>query len=286
MLELALLVVGMAVLGTVVLVPVLRARPDPGRADDERDAAGLRHRVALEALHDVEADRRAGSLDDASYAVQLAEAEARAAETRVALERPDAPPPVASRPVRRAAILSAAAIGALLLAGWLVPPTGIANQTVTNDALAAAQAAEEARQERIGDLLEALAQNPDDVSALSGLADAYLAGSTAEDLSRAVVTLQALRSIEPDRADVYERIISAYLRAGDGVNARAALESYREIAAADPVEVAFLDGLIALRTEGDAKAAIAAFERFLELAPDDERAAMVRGLRDEAAEGR
>jgi cytochrome c-type biogenesis protein CcmH/NrfG len=284
--ELALLVVGLGVLGIVVLAPVLRARTDSARADDERDAAELRHRVALEALRDVEADRRAGSLDDASYAVQLADAEVRAAETRVALDRPAVPPAAAGRPVRGAAILAAAAIGALLLAGWLAPPTGIANQTVTNDALAAAQAAEEARQERIGDLLEALAQDPDDVSALSGLADAYLAGSTAEDLSRAVVTLQALRSIEPDRADVYDRIISAYLRAGDGVNARAALESYREIASADPIEVAFLDGLIALRTEGDAEAAIAAFERFLELAPDDERAAMVRGLRDEAAEGR
>jgi cytochrome c-type biogenesis protein CcmH len=284
--ELALLVVGLGVLGIVVLVPVLRPRPDTPRADDERDAAELRHRVALEALRDVEADRRAGSLDEASYAVQLADAEVRAAETRVALDRPAVPPAPAGRPVRGAAILAAAAIGALLLAGWLATPTGIANQTVTNDALAAAQAAEEARQERIGDLLEALAQDPDDVSALSGLADAYLAGSTADDLSRAVVTLQALRSIEPDRPDVYERIISAYLRAGDGVNARAALESYREIASADPIEVAFLDGLIALRTEGDAEAAIAAFERFLELAPDDERAAMVRGLRDEAAEGR
>ena len=150
----------------------------------------------------------------------------------------------------------------------------------------APQAAEEARHERIGDLLETLAENPDDVAALSDLADAYLAGSTAEDLSRAVITLQALRSIEPERPDVYERIIGAYLRAGDGVNARAALESYRGIANADPVEVAFLDGLIALRTERDPEAAIAAFERFLELAPDDERAGMVRSLRDQAAEGR
>ncbi len=284
--ELAFLVVGLAVLGTLVMVPVLRARPDEDLADDEADAAELRHRVALEALRDVEADRRAGSLDEASYAAQRAEAEARAAQTRVALERPPAPPTAAGRPVRRAAILAAAAIGALLLAGWLVPPAGIANQTATNDALARAQAAEEARHERIGDLLETLAENPDDVAALSDLADAYLAGSTAEDLSRAVITLQALRSIEPERPDVYERIIGAYLRAGDGVNARAALESYRDIANADPVEVAFLDGLIALRTERDPDAAIAAFERFLELAPDDERAGMVRSLRDQAAEGR
>jgi hypothetical protein len=52
------------------------------------------------------------------------------------------------------------------------------------------------------------------------------------------------------------------------------------------VEVAFLDGLIALRAERDPGAAVAAFDRFLELAPDDERAVMVERLRDEAAEGR
>ena len=53
---------------------------------------------------------------------------------------------------------------------------------------------------------------------------------------------------------------------------------------ADPVEVAFLDGLIALSGEDDPERAIRAFDRFLELAPDDPRAPMVHGLRDE--EGR
>ena len=47
----------------------------------EAEARALRHRVALDALMDVEADRRAGSLDDASYRRELAEAEAHAAET-------------------------------------------------------------------------------------------------------------------------------------------------------------------------------------------------------------
>jgi hypothetical protein len=49
------------------------------------------------------------------------------------------------------------------------------------------------------------------------------------------------------------------------------------------VEAAFYDGLIALRGEDDADRALAAFERFLELAPGDPRASMIRGLRDEAA---
>ena len=53
----------------------------------EAEARALRHRVALEGLLDVEADRRAGSLDDASYERERAEAEARAAAT---LEAPPA----------------------------------------------------------------------------------------------------------------------------------------------------------------------------------------------------
>ena len=283
--ELVLLVIGLGALGAVVLAPVLRGRREP-IAEDDRDAAELRHRVALEALRDVEADRRAGSLDDAAYAEQLAEAEARAVQTQTALDRPSGSPVRADRPLRRAAVVGAAAIGAILLAGWLVPPTGIASRTVTNEALARAQATEEARQDRIRELLDTLSEDPDNVAALSSLADAYLAGTTQDDLSRAILTLQAVRSLEPERADVYERTISAYLRAGDGVNARAALDSYEELPTAEPAEVAFLDGLIALRAEGDPEAAIAAFDRFLELVPDDERADMVERLRDEAAEAR
>jgi tetratricopeptide (TPR) repeat protein len=160
---------------------------------------------------------------------------------------------------------------------------GVGTRTVTNEALAQTQAAEEARQERIRQLTDAIAAAPDDTQSLSDLADAYLAGSSERDLVAAASALQLLIALEPDRADAYERIISAYLRAGDAENARAALDSYSEIPTADPVEVAFLDGLVALRGEGDPTAAIEAFERFLDLAPDDPRVGMVRGLRDEAA---
>jgi hypothetical protein len=76
--------------------------------------------------------------------------------------------------------------------------------------------------------------------------------------------------------------VAAYIRANDFGNARAALDSYEGTASADPVELAFLDGLIALRGEGDEARAAAAFDTFLELAPDDPRAPMIRSLREEA----
>ena len=185
---------------------------------------------------------------------------------------------------RRAALGAAALIGAVLLGGSYLPATGIANGTQVNQALADAQEAESARQSRIAGLLEALAEDPRDTDTISDLADEYLAGSTADDLLRAAVSLQLLIELDPQRADGYERIMAAYLRAGDAANARAAHDSYAALDAADPVEVALYDGLIA-RADNDREAALAAFDRFLDLAPDDPRAGMIRGLRDEAAAG-
>lgn len=285
--EAVLLLAGLLVAGALVLAPLRRADAPQADAgwDDELDAARLRHRVALEALRDVETDRRAGSLDDAAYAAQLAEAEEYAASTRAALEaggRSRSAP--SHQRGRLVAVVAAGVIGAVLLGGALLPPTGIANRTQVNQELAAVQATEAQRQARIGALLDALAEDQvsPDPDVVSDLADTYLAGTSREDLVRAAVALQLLIELEPGRADAYERIISAYLRAGDAANARAAHDAFADVAGADPIELAFLDGLIALRGETDREAAIAAFDRFLELAPDDPRAGMIRGLREEA----
>ncbi len=281
-----ILLMGLAVAAAFVVPPLVRRGVEPPADEDERDAAAMRHRVALETLRDVEADRRAGSLDDAAYADQLAQAESRAAATGAALEQASSGPQ-AVRGQRehgpRLGLAAAGAIGAVLVVGAMLPATGLANRVVVNQALADVQAAESARQDRISALLQSLDPDAPDAAALSELADAYLAGSTEEDLVRAVVSLRLLIELEPDRADAYERSMAAYLRAGDYANARAVHDSYAGVATADPVELAFFDGLILLRGEGDTAAAAEAFDRFLELAPDDPRAGMVRGLRDEAA---
>ena len=284
--EVVVLLVGLALAGAAVLLPLWRPAPEDAAAGDALEADRLRHRVALEALRDVEADHRAGSLDEAAYAAQLAEAEARAAATRAALEegRP-LPRPRRSTVPRAVPVAIAALIGGGLVVGSLVPAMGIGNGTVVNRELADAEAAEDARQGRIAGLTEQLAASPDDTETLSALADAYLAGSTEADLVAAANALQLLIALEPQRGDAYERIIAAYLRAGDHRNARAAHDAYAGLGSADPVEVAFLDGLIALRGERDSGAARAAFDRFLELAPDDPRAGMVETLRDEASGG-
>lgn len=280
-----LLLLGLLAAGALILAPLGRPQAAP-IIDDEREAAALRHRVALEALRDVDADRRAGSLDDATYAEQLTEAETRAATTGSALEAASSQPPptIALRSSSRAIGAAAAGvIGIALLAGSVLPATGLANPTVLNEQLAVAQEVEAARGESIRSLLDQVAADPRNSEALSDLADAYLAGSGGEDLVRAAVALRLLIDLEPRRADAYERIVTAYVRAGDYENGRAALDSYAELTEADPVELAFFEGLIALRGEDDPAAAVEAFDRFLELAPDDARAGMVRGLRDEAS---
>lgn len=285
--ELLVLAIGLVVAGIAVLAPLRggRAAADArSELDDARDTALLRHRVALEALRDVESDHRSGTLTGAAYESARDEAEARAAATRAALDA--APVLEASSPDPRAprlAAVAAAIVGAVLLAGAAIPATGVANRTIVNQSLADAQAAETARQARIADLLDALRSDTQNPEALSDLADAYLEGTSQDDLVRAAVALRLLIELEPDRADAYERIVAAYLRAGDYANARAATDAYAERDTADPVEVAFLDGLIALRGENDTERAVEAFDRFLELAPDDPRAGMVRSLRDEAA---
>jgi tetratricopeptide (TPR) repeat protein len=280
-----LLLAALLVAGVAVLAP-LRRPPSAAIADPERDAAAVRHRAALEALRDVEADRRAGSLDERGYAEQQAEAEARAAETWAELaatrSRPAVEAPTAGG--ARAAVVAAAIIGIALVGGSLVPAAGIANSTDINEALAEAQATEDARQAEIDRLLDALEDDPRNAATLSDLADAYLAGSTADDLRRAAAALQVLIALEPTRADAYERVIGAYLRAGDFVDARLALDSYQQLDSADPAEIAFFDGLIALNGEDDPRRALEVFDRFIQLAPDDPRASMVRGLRAEARE--
>ena len=283
--EQVILLAVLLVVGFLVLAP-LRRPAGPIPEDVERDAAAVRHRVALEALRDVETDRRAGSLDERGYAEQLAEAEARAAATGAALEATSSAPPTRTQPVGgRAAVVAAALVGAVLVGGSWLPETGIANSTDLNEGLAATVAAESARQAELDRLLEALGSDPEDPDTLSDLADAYLAGSTGDDLVRAAAALQVLIALEPDRADGYERLIGVYLRAGDFENGQRALDSYEERDTADPVEIAFFDGLIALTGENDPDRALAAFEQFLELAPDDSRAEMIRGLRAQAEEG-
>ena len=283
---LMLAVIGLAIAAAIAW-PLLRPGAATSVTDSgaEAEARALRHRVALDGLLDVEADRRAGSLDEASYARERAEAEARAAQTLV----PAGPAaPAASASPRRstgrvAATWLGVALAAALVVGFALPaPIGLAERTLVNEALAEELAREADRQAEIQRLLGLLGTDPQDAAVLSDLADAYLAGSSPEDLQRAAVALQLVLAIEPQDRSAYRRLITAYISAGDLTDAQAATDSYAGIADPDEPDIPFFRGLIAFRS-GEAAAAVRHFDRFLALAPEDDRVPMVTGLRAEAA---
>jgi cytochrome c-type biogenesis protein CcmH/NrfF len=183
----------------------------------------------------------------------------------------------------RLAVGVAVTLMALLGLGFLLPePFSLAAETVVNQPLAEAQAAETARQAEIERLLALMAAEPTDPALLSDLADAYLAGPASEDLQRAASVLLLLIGLDPDDADPYVRLISAYIRASDWTDAAAATDALAEVAPDSP-DVPFFRGLIAWRGYGDAATAIEAFDTFLEIAPDDPRVPMIRALRQQAA---
>ena len=287
MAELLLLLLVLAVAGLVIAWPLLDREPPlvTPTDDGDREARLVRHRLALETLRDIEADRRAGSLDEATYLERRAEAEAWAAATLVGPEPTRRPPAERRVGARASAATLGIAVLALVLAGFALPaPLGIGERTVTNQARAAAQAAEDARQARIAALLDQLRADPQNPDVLSQLADAYLAGQTAADLQKGAVALLAVLAIEPDNASAYRRLITAYLNAGDWADARSALDSYATIADADEPDIPFFRGLIALRADDDPAEAVRQFDRFLQLAPDDGRVEMVTTLREQASE--
>lgn len=259
-----------AVVAAVVMRPFRRARAAPAPVAADVDALELRHRVALDTLRDVEADRRAGSLDDASYAAARSEAEAVAATTLHELDaaRRDATPMPAGGSARRPLSVLGALLFAALLVGLVLPaPLGIANRTL------------DPRRDRIEDALTRFEANDRDPQAISDLADAYLAGDTLADLQRAQAALVLLINLQPANASAYARLATAQLRTGDLDGADETLDRMATVAADSP-DLPFLRGLVA-RERGDDELARQQLEAFLAAAPEDPRAPMVRALLQE-----
>lgn len=270
--------------GVVVAMPILLESPErraPRLPEEDRDALVLRHRIAIESLRDVEADHRAGSLDEATYRSERALAERRAIATRAALDAAPAPP---EEPRGRDGRLVVAGIGivlgVLLVAGVVLRvPVDLANATVTNTTLAEQMAQAAARDARISELRGRLRADPQNTDALAALADLYLASGTQADRNAAAPLLLLLVNLEPENSAALTKLATAYLQSGQPDDASAVTDRLEQI---DPssIEVPFFRGLIA-RQRGDVAAARAAFDAFLAAAPDDPRAPMIRGLRAE-----
>ena len=263
----AFVALGIAAVAAVAWPYLRRTTPAP-EVDADLEALELRHRVALDGLRDVEADRRAGSLDDATYAAARAEAEGVAAATLHEIDAARAgshPAPVPAGTAARPLAIGGAVLSVAVVVGLLLPaPIGLANRTL------------DPRRDRIEDALVRFEANDRDPQAISDLADAYLAGDTLADLQRAQASLLLLINLQPANASAYARLATAQLRAGDLDAADATLDAMATEAADSP-DLPFLRGLVA-RERGDDGEARAQFERFLEATPNDPRAPMIRAL--------
>ena len=289
---LLVLVAVLAVALGVVVGPLLRRSEEsttlPPAAEDLA-CLELRHRIAVESLRDVEADRRAGSLDAHGYRSARADAEERAARTLAALDaarREDGATrtvaAAAAGGARGVALAAGGSIAALILLASLLPaPLTLANGTVVNVQLAAQQRAEAARQHAIAELESKLAAKPE-AAGLVQLADLYLQGGTSREVQRAANLLILAIGLDPKATDAYRLLISAYLHAGDYQDATAATDAYAKVAPGSS-DIPFFRGLIAYRGLRDRNGAIHWFDAFLKAAPADPRAVMIRSLRAEAA---
>ncbi|HET8586482.1 MAG TPA: hypothetical protein VFM74_01270 [Candidatus Limnocylindria bacterium] len=276
--QLVLLLALGGIAAVVVALPLVRGRAADVARDEgaaEHEALALRYRVALEALRDVEADRRAGSLDGAGYARQRAEAEQAAARALAELEAaaaaPAGAPAPARRPLpRRALGVVAAALAILLVVGFFVPaPIGLANPVV------------DTRQQAIDAALARLKEDPRDTQALSNLAAVYSSGTTYEEMQRAAAAYIALITLEPDNTDAYNRLITVYIRVADWKDASATTDALAKVAPGS-ADVPFFRGLIALQGSNDVATARREFAKFEKLAPDDPRVTMLRALLEPA----
>lgn len=118
-----------------------------------------------------------------------------------------------------------------------------------------------------------LTQNPKDVAALIGLATVYQQN---EDLLRAAAYLQLALEADPAQKEVYLRLANIYMSADVGNNeaAVAVLNKATQVDAGNPD--VFLKLGTAQNSLGNTEAALLAWQKFLELAPNDDMATVVR----------
>ena len=118
-----------------------------------------------------------------------------------------------------------------------------------------------------------LTLNPKDVAALIGLATVYQQN---DDLLRAAAYLELALEADPTQKEVYLRLANIYMSAdvGNYAAAVAVLNKATQVDASNPD--VFLKLGTAQNSLGNTEAALLAWQKFLELAPNDDMATVVR----------
>jgi len=128
-------------------------------------------------------------------------------------------------------------------------------------------------EEQIAAYQAALDQNPEDMTALLGLATIY---QQYDNLESAAVFLEMALGVDPTQTDLYIRLANIYLNPALA-DYESAVTVLNKATSADPSNPdVYLKLGTAQNSLGHTEAAILAWERYLQLAPDGDMAAIVK----------
>ncbi len=131
----------------------------------------------------------------------------------------------------------------------------------------------ETPEDKIAAYQDLLAQNPDDVTALLGIATIYQQN---DQLGQAAGYLEKALEVDPSQKDLYIRLANIYMNA-DVSDYNAAIAVLNKATTADPDNPdVYLKLGVAQNSLGRTEAAVLAWQKYLELAPDGDMASVVR----------
>jgi cytochrome c-type biogenesis protein CcmH/NrfG len=127
--------------------------------------------------------------------------------------------------------------------------------------------------EKIAAYEATLQQNPNDTTALLGLATIYQQN---DDLKTAASYLEKVIAVDPSQKDVYLRLANLYMNE-NVADYGSAVTVLNKLTSLDPSNPdVYLKLGIAQRAVGNSKAAILAWQKYLELAPNGDMASVVK----------
>ena len=133
-------------------------------------------------------------------------------------------------------------------------------------------------EERLAAYQAVLAQNPTDIEAMMGAANVY---QQMGNFPAAAMYLENVVVLDPGRKDIYLRLANLYLHA-DMSDFRSAVTVLNKATSVDPTnpDVFLMLGMAQNRL-GNTEAAILAWQKYLQLAPDGDMAGVVQEQIDE-----
>jgi tetratricopeptide (TPR) repeat protein len=249
-------------------------RPAP-LGDDERDALDREREFLLRSLDDLDRERDAGNIDDATYDELHADYTARAAAVLRRLDGEGVATPTPDEPAsRRLLTLGAIALIAIVAVAFVAVSVRQRQPGGSLTGNAPRQTSVNPQQQRAA-LAAAVKRAPKDYSARIAYARSLLGAS---DYKNAIQQFDTAATLDPKQPEPLtyggwlRALVALQIPSGSDRDllVESAMQKFDAAIAAAPTyaDTYVFRGLVHFRL-GDAKAAVPDFQRFLQLAPDD-----------------